>query len=144
LGQAIGRWGNFFNQELYGRPTDLPWAVTIDPLYRLPGYNQFSHFHPAFLYESLWNFLTFVLLLTLFRRYRHRLLQGDLLALYLVLYAVGRSLLETVRLDSRTVTIGAIDFGLPVATAVSLLLAILMIAWMAWRRRAIGQSARPA
>jgi phosphatidylglycerol---prolipoprotein diacylglyceryl transferase len=144
LGQAIGRWGNFFNQELYGRPTDLPWAVTIDPLYRLPGYNQFSHFHPAFLYESLWNFLTFVLLLTLFRRYRHRVLEGDLLALYLVLYAVGRSLLETVRLDSRTVTIGAIDFGLPVATAVSLLLAILMIAWMAWRRRAIGQSARPA
>jgi phosphatidylglycerol---prolipoprotein diacylglyceryl transferase len=135
LGQAIGRWGNFFNQELYGRPTDLPWAVIIEPLYRLPDYSQFSRFHPAFLYESLWNFLTFLLLFTLFRRYRHRLFQGDLLALYLILYAVGRSLLETVRLDSRTVNIGGVDLLLPVATAVSLLLAVLMLLWLAWRRR---------
>ncbi|MEZ4515473.1 MAG: prolipoprotein diacylglyceryl transferase [Chloroflexota bacterium] len=59
LGHAIGRWGNFFNQELYGRPTSVPWAITIDPVYRLPGYGSFSTFHPAFLYESIWNLLTF-------------------------------------------------------------------------------------
>jgi phosphatidylglycerol---prolipoprotein diacylglyceryl transferase len=139
LGQAVGRWGNFFNQELYGRPTDLPWAVAIEPLYRLPDYQQFSHFHPAFLYESLWNFLTFVLLLALFRRYRQRLLPGDLLASYLILYAVGRTLLETVRLDSRTLSIAAIDLGLPVATVVSLLLALVMILWLVWRHRRTGQ-----
>jgi phosphatidylglycerol---prolipoprotein diacylglyceryl transferase len=141
LGQAVGRWGNFFNQELYGRPTDLPWAVAIEPLYRLPGYQQFSHFHPAFLYESLWNFVTFVLLLLLFRRYRQRLRPGDLLASYLILYAVGRTLLETVRLDSRTLAIGAVDLGLPVATVVSLLLALGMIFWLVWRH---GRTAQPA
>jgi phosphatidylglycerol---prolipoprotein diacylglyceryl transferase len=135
LGQAVGRWGNFFNQELYGRPTNLPWAIHIEPRYRLPGYTDFTYFQPAFLYESLWNFFTFVLLLTLFRRYRNRLLHGELLALYLILYGVGRTLLETVRLDSRTVSLGSLDLGLPVATLVSLLLAVVMIFWVAWRRR---------
>ncbi|MFZ1397859.1 MAG: prolipoprotein diacylglyceryl transferase, partial [Candidatus Promineifilaceae bacterium] len=59
LGQAFGRWGNFMNQELYGRPTTVPWAIFIDPLNRLPNFAEFNTFHPAFLYESLWNFLTF-------------------------------------------------------------------------------------
>ncbi|MFM8321209.1 MAG: prolipoprotein diacylglyceryl transferase, partial [Chloroflexota bacterium] len=53
LGQAIGRWGNFVNQELYGRPTNLPWAIPIAPQHRLPGFEQYTHFHPLFLYESL-------------------------------------------------------------------------------------------
>jgi phosphatidylglycerol---prolipoprotein diacylglyceryl transferase len=143
LGQAVGRWGNFFNQELYGRPTELPWAIFIEPNYRLPGYRDFSHFHPAFLYESLWNFLAFVLLLTLFHRYRNRLLQGELLALYLILYAVGRTLLETVRLDSRTLSIGATNLGLPIATVVSLIVAILMIIWIVWRRRHLRRPTIP-
>ncbi|HUM68538.1 MAG TPA: prolipoprotein diacylglyceryl transferase, partial [Chloroflexota bacterium] len=68
LGQVFGRWGNFFNQELYGRPTTLPWAVTISQAHRLPGYEEFSRFHPAFLYESLWNLLAFLVLYTLAKR----------------------------------------------------------------------------
>ena len=133
LGQWVGRWGNFFNQELYGRPSNAPWAVTISPAYRLPAYADVSRFHPAFLYESLWNFLAFLVLYTLYRRHSSRLRDGDLTALYLILYAVGRILLEFVRLDSREMTL----FGLhlPVATTVSLGIIALMVAWRAWVRR---------
>ncbi|MGN6782582.1 MAG: prolipoprotein diacylglyceryl transferase, partial [Marmoricola sp.] len=55
LAQAIGRWGNYFNQELFGRPTTLPWALEIAPTHRPPGYEQYPTFHPTFLYESLWD-----------------------------------------------------------------------------------------
>ncbi len=134
LGQAVGRWGNFFNQELYGRPTNLPWAVTIDPLHRLPDYADFSTFHPAFLYESLWSLLTFGVLLWLYRRRGERLLPGELLALYLVAYAVGRSLLELVRLDSRAVPFLGLETGLAVATVVSLLVALVAIVAVVVRR----------
>lgn len=130
LGQAVGRWGNFFNQELYGRPTNLPWAVTIEPQYRLPAYADVARFHPAFLYESLWNFGAFLLLQWLYRR--QRLLPGELAGLYLILYAVGRVLLETVRLDSRTVAVGGLT--LPTATLVSLLLGLAVVGLLAWRR----------
>jgi len=124
LGQFVGRWGNFVNQELYGRPTDLPWAVHIDPAYRLPGYETFETFHPAFLYESIWNFLSFLVLLYVARRYHKKLQTGDLMALYLVQYAVGRILLELVRLDSRMVELGSLS--IPVATVVSLAVALPM------------------
>lgn len=138
LGQVFGRWGNFFNQELYGRPTNLPWAVTIDPAYRLPDYSQFSRFHPAFLYESLWSLFTFIVLLTLARRYSRKLLTGDLMALYLVFYAIGRSLLEMVRLDSRMVSLGGLQLNMAVATFVSILVALAMILWrFAVRRRKV-------
>ena len=141
LGQAIGRWGNFFNQELYGRPTNAPWAITIDPLYRLPDYAEFSTFHPAFLYESLWSLLTFFVLLWLARRRAERLLPGELLALYLVAYAIGRSLLELVRLDSRAVPFLGLETGLAVATVVSLIvaaLAVLAVVARRWRRRRLS------
>lgn len=133
LGQWLGRWGNFFNQELYGRPTDAPWAVSIDPIYRLPAYADVARFHPAFLYESLWNFLAFASLYFLYRRWGQRLRVGDLTALYLVFYAVGRILLEFVRLDSRTLSVGGV--ALPVATAVSLGIVLLMVLWRVWVRR---------
>ena len=125
LGQSIGRWGNFFNQELYGRPTDLPWAIHIDPIYRLPDYVGFERFHPAFLYESLWSLLTFLILLRLARRHTERLLPGELMAFYLIAYAVGRILLETVRLDSRAVPFFGLETGLAVATLVSLTIAFV-------------------
>jgi phosphatidylglycerol---prolipoprotein diacylglyceryl transferase len=134
LGQAIGRWGNFFNQELYGRPTELPWAVYIEPTYRLPDFAANSHFHPAFLYESLWSLLTFFLLYGLLRRYGDRLLSGELMALYLIAYAIGRTLLEQVRLDSRTLTLGPLQLEMAVATFVSLLVAVGMAGWIAYRR----------
>ncbi|MCA9969056.1 MAG: prolipoprotein diacylglyceryl transferase [Anaerolineales bacterium] len=135
LGQTFGRWGNYFNQELYGRPTSVPWAIAIEPRYRLPAYADFTTFHPAFLYESIWNFLTFLLLLTLWQRYRRRLLPGDLMAVYLMAYAIGRTLLETVRLDSATVQFGGLTLNLAVATLVSLLLAAAMAVWVVVRHR---------
>lgn len=133
LGQAIGRWGNFFNQELYGRPSELPWAITIDPVYRLDQFVDVSRYHPAFIYESLWSLMAFGILLFLARRRRHRLLTGDLMALYLVLYSVGRILLELIRLDSLTLSLGGVDLGIPVATLVSIIIAIPMAALLVWR-----------
>lgn len=97
LGQAIGRWGNYVNEELYGKPTDLPWGITItNPG---PQYPADTRFHPLFLYESLWNLLTFGVLLLLWLRYRDRLKKGDFVLLYLVLYGVARFLLEYLRID---------------------------------------------
>ena len=134
LGQAIGRWGNFFNQELYGRPTSLPWAVHIDSAYRLPGFESVARFHPAFLYEALWNLATFLLLYRLATRYASRVRPGELTAVYLIAYAIGRTLLEFVRLDSRTVQLGFVDIQIAIATLVSLIVAILMAGWMIHQR----------
>jgi phosphatidylglycerol:prolipoprotein diacylglycerol transferase len=130
LGQVFGRWGNFFNQELYGRPTTAFWAVHIEPIYRLPAYSEFERFHPAFLYESLWSLLTFVVLLALWRRRQDWLLRGDLTALYLIFYGMGRSLLELVRLDSRSVTLGSLELNIAIATLVSIVTAVAMIVWL--------------
>lgn len=138
IGQAFGRWGNFMNQELYGRPTSLPWAITIDPVNRLPAYADFGYFHPAFLYESLWNFLTFGLLMWLWRR-RKKLLAGEMTAVYLILYAIGRTLLEMVRLDSRVVSLGGVELPLAWATLVSLLVALSMVVVIVVRRRWNGR-----
>lgn len=99
LGQAIGRWGNFFNQELYGPPTNLPWAIFIDPIHRLPGYESYSHFHPMFLYESIWNLFNFFLLLFLATNFSEKLKKGDIFWIYLLVYPIGRFLLEFIRLD---------------------------------------------
>ena len=97
LAQAIGRWGNYFNQELYGRPTDLPWALEIDPEHRVPGYEAQATFHPTFLYESLWNFGLCGLLLWIDKRYRPA--GGRLLAMYVLGYGVGRFWVEGLRID---------------------------------------------
>ena len=108
LGQAIGRWGNYVNQELYGAPTNLPWKLYIDPQHRLPGYEQVAYYHPLFLYESLWNLFNMGLLLWVARRYEDRLRHGDVFLLYALVYAVGRFFLEYLRLDaSRIGTINA-------------------------------------
>ena len=99
LGQAIGRWGNFVNQELYGRPTDLPWGIYIKPQNRLPGFLEYTRFHPLFLYESLWNLANMALLLWLSRKYEESLKPGDIFLVYLVVYPIGRFFLEFLRLD---------------------------------------------
>lgn len=99
MGQAIGRWGNYINQELYGSPTNLPWKIYIAPQNRLPGYETIAYYHPLFLYESLWNLGNFFLLLWLGRRYADRLIAGDLFLIYLIVYPVGRFLLEFLRID---------------------------------------------
>ncbi len=103
LAQAIGRWGNFVNEELYGAPTNLPWALYIDPQYRLPQYKNVAYYHPLFLYESLWNLGNMALLLWVSKRYKDRLLPGDVFLVYAIVYPVGRFLLEFLRLDASMV-----------------------------------------
>jgi phosphatidylglycerol:prolipoprotein diacylglycerol transferase len=103
LGQAIGRWGNFFNSEAFGRPTNLPWKLYIPPAQRPAGYEAFSHFHPTFLYESLWNLGVFALLMGVFiwgLRHPQRLKTGTLFCLYWVGYSAGRFWIEGLRMDS--------------------------------------------
>ncbi len=96
LAQAIARWGNFFNQELYGPPTDLPWGIYIEPAYRYPDLANFDRYHPLFLYESLWNLLIFAFLIWIARR-GPKLLDGDLICLYGIGYSTGRFFLEMLR-----------------------------------------------
>lgn len=97
LAQAIGRWGNWFNQELYGKPTDLPWALKIDDP---QGYPPGTTFHPTFLYESLWNLGLVAVLLWIDRKLR--LGPGRLLAVYVMGYGVGRFWIEGLRIDPAT------------------------------------------
>jgi phosphatidylglycerol:prolipoprotein diacylglycerol transferase len=134
LGQFVGRWGNFFNQELYGRPTDLPWAVYIE--HPLPAYAEFQRFHPTFLYESLWNFLTFLVLFTIARRASDRLLKGELLGLYLIMYPIGRILMETIRLDSPNFFFNGQDSGINIAMALAGATIVLVAGALLARRRA--------
>ncbi|MEM6425089.1 MAG: prolipoprotein diacylglyceryl transferase [Cyanobacteria bacterium P01_D01_bin.128] len=106
LAQAIGRWGNFINQELYGPPTALPWGLRIDPEHRIAPYNNLSEyptdirFQPLFLYESLWNFLGFAVIFFLSRRFEAQLKPGDLMLMYLIWYPLGRFFIEFLRTDS--------------------------------------------
>ncbi len=100
LAQAIGRVGNYFNQELYGRPTDLPWGLEIDPSHYPQGlsFPAGTTFHPTFLYEALWNLAGIALLLYLDRRYR--LGYGRVFALYVMIYTTGRGWIEALRIDT--------------------------------------------
>ena len=103
LGQAIGRWGNFFNSEAFGSPTNLPWKLFIPLESRPSGYENFAYFHPTFLYESLWNLLIFSILISLFflnSNSQHRFKAGTLFLIYLVGYSLGRFWIEGLRMDS--------------------------------------------
>jgi phosphatidylglycerol:prolipoprotein diacylglycerol transferase len=106
LGQAIGRWGNFINQELYGPPTNLGWGLVIAPEYRIIPYNDLATyppetlFHPTFLYESLWCLLLFITLALIAHKYKDRLLEGDILLGYIVGYPLGRFFIEYFRPDA--------------------------------------------
>ncbi|MCZ7535515.1 MAG: prolipoprotein diacylglyceryl transferase [Acidimicrobiia bacterium] len=97
VAQAIGRWGNWFNQELFGRPTDLPWGLEIDPSHRPDGYLDRATFHPTFLYESLWCLLVFATIVMAERRFRLR--RGQPVALYIAMYTFGRFFFENMRID---------------------------------------------
>jgi phosphatidylglycerol:prolipoprotein diacylglycerol transferase len=131
LAQAIGRWGNFFNQELYGYPTDLPWGTYIEPAHRFLGYESFSHFHPLFLYESLWNLLGFAVLMFAGRKFNYRLRDGDIFFLYVIYYSVGRFVLEGLKIDVWTVA------GIPTArwiTGFAVLAVIAVIIFRHYKR----------
>ncbi|OGE76349.1 MAG: prolipoprotein diacylglyceryl transferase [Candidatus Doudnabacteria bacterium RIFCSPHIGHO2_02_FULL_48_21] len=101
LAQAIGRFGNFFNQEAFGYPTDLPWKLYISPAHRPKDYLTEKFYHPTFLYEALWNIAVFAIMLLLFRKRLPSMSgTGQLLGYYLVFYSIGRFLIESLRLDS--------------------------------------------
>lgn len=98
IAQAMGRWGNWFNQELFGRPTSLPWGLEIDPEHRPDGYADEATFHPTFLYESGWNLAVAALVIWADRRFR--LGFGRAFALYLMGYTAGRAWIEYLRIDA--------------------------------------------
>jgi prolipoprotein diacylglyceryl transferase len=104
LAQAIGRWGNWFNQELFGGPSDLPWAVEIDASHRPAEYAANETFHPTFLYESIWNLVVVGLVLAVERRFRIR--TGGLFAFYVAAYTVGRFFMEQLRVDEANELLG--------------------------------------
>jgi prolipoprotein diacylglyceryl transferase len=125
VAQAIGRLGNWFNQELFGRPTTLPWGLEIAPQYRPAGYDQFATFHPTFLYEMLWNLAAAVLLVWLDRRFR--LGHGKVFALYVLLYCGGRFWIEALRID----TVNEIG-GFRLNNYTALIGFIVALVWLIW------------
>ena len=137
--QAIGRLGNFFNQELYGAPTNLPWGVAIQCQYRTQGYpcppgsdpsaTLGQHFQPLFLYESLSGLLGALVLIWLARRYRERLLPGDLLLIFFAWYGSVRLVLESFKTDNW------LFFGVPTAQIVSVALIVPALVLLLWRHR---------
>lgn len=129
LAQAIGRWGNFVNQEVYGSPSNLPWAITIDPRHRLPEYMDQATYHPLFLYESIFNLANMGLLLWLNRKFSHKLKQGDVFLSYLITYPLFRFLLEFLRLDHSYVG------GVNANQTLMLIIAILSASLIIWRHR---------
>ena len=99
VAQGIGRWGNFINQELYGRPSNLPWAITIHPNNRRPRFELIEKYHPLFLYEFILNILAAIILMVIHRVCKRKLYKGDVFLLYLVFYPAIRFGLEFVRLE---------------------------------------------
>jgi prolipoprotein diacylglyceryl transferase len=136
LAQAFGRWGNYFNQELFGTPTTVPWALEVDPEHRPDRYLDAATFHPTFLYESLYNLAVVVILIRVGAT--RRLRPGSLALLYLVLYGAGRFLLELLRTDT-TYRL----FGLSRNAYVSLAVVVGASVWLVLRERR-GPPAEPA
>ena len=134
LAQAVGRWGNYFNQELFGRPSGLPWAIRIDPANRPPAFKNYESFHPTFLYESLWDVLVCLLLLFIARRFAARLKNGDVFLLYVSLYSLGRFFIEALRIDP-AFPIGTIRGNLFVASILALTFALILFLRHAGTRR---------
>lgn len=120
--QAIGRFGNWFNQELFGRPSDLPWALEIDARYRPLEYGQFETFHPTFLYEAIWSTIVALLLIRLTTRLSSN--PGRIFALYVALYSFGRLLIEQLRIDEANEIFG---FRLNTWTAVIAIVLALLV-----------------
>ncbi len=143
LGQAIGRWGNFFNSEAFGKPTDLPWKLYIAPRYRPLELLNFEYFHPTFLYESLWNLGVFIILLSLFfwgLKNRHRLKTGTIAAVYLIGYSLGRVWIEWLRTDS--LMLGPLKIA-QVVSLVAIALGLLILAWLYLLKRPLPDVVSP-
>ena len=135
LAQAIGRWANFVNQELYGGITTLPWGITIDSRHRVAPYTSTvdypvstTLFHPLFLYESLWSIIAFFVLLQIFQRYRSRLRPGDIFLLWALQYSVIRFLLEFLRAEPAFLPGTTINSS-QVATAIGFVIAAALLVY---------------
>lgn len=131
LGQALGRWGNYFNQELYGLPTDLPWGIPIDFENRLAAFSGFKYFHPTFLYESIGNLIIFLIIMLLHyktKNIKSNFFQNNKFTIitlsYLILYSLLRFSLEFVRIDPTP------SYGLKVPQIVSLGIVVVSIAYI--------------
>ncbi len=158
LGQAIGRWGNYFRQELYGLPTDLPWGIPIDAANRLPDYTQYEYFHPVFLYESVWLIVIFLVLLSVVRHQwrpsppslskegalvsppyeggaREGVSFGRIFFLYLILAGTGRFFIEFLRIDPMPLI-----FGIRLQQLVSIVIIIIGIAGLELQRHALSRN----
>lgn len=133
LGQAIGRWGNYFNQEAFGSPTTLPWGIQISvQRQREVAGQEFGpdvHFHPTFAYEMLWDLFNFVLLMWLGRQKRIKFVDGDIFWIYMVVYSIGRFAIESIRVDSARVE------GIAVPQVIALLSILLGWGMFLYRHR---------
>lgn len=128
VAQAVGRLGNWFNQELFGRPTDVPWALEIAPENRPDGFEQFATFHPTFLYELLWNLAAAALIVLVDRKVR--LTGGRAFALYVMLYTAGRFWIEQLRIDTANEVL-----GLRLNVWTSVVVFACALAYFLWSRR---------
>ncbi len=150
LGQAIGRWANFVNQELYGTVTELPWGILIDAQHRVSPYRSLvdypqatTRFHPLFLYESLWNLLAFIILLNVFLRNRKSLRYGDFFLIYLMQYSFIRFLLEFLRVEIAYIP----GTSLNSSQVTSAIMFFIALAIFIYRRRTVptaGEQQQPA
>jgi prolipoprotein diacylglyceryl transferase len=135
VAQAIGRIGNYFNQELFGKPTSLPWGLEIDPDHRPPGYEQYSTFHPTFLYEFVWDLTLAAVLVWLGRRFRIR--PPGIFALYVAGYSFFRMWMELLRIDEAHHI-----FGMRLNFWVALIVFLAGSAWFAWSQGWWGRRRR--
>ncbi len=133
LAQSIGRWGNYFNQELYGRPTTLPWGLEIDAVHIQDGYAVGTTFHPTFLYESLWSLGLVFVLLWIDKRWRPA--PGQLFVMYIIGYGIGRFWVESIRID-RADEFAGLRLNQWVALA-AVVIGGIVLAWM--RRHPIAE-----
>jgi len=134
LAQAIGRWGNYFNQELFGSPTNLPWGIPIQFVNHVPGYYEYRYFHPTFLYESIGNFVIFLILIGIFYLIRKNKqiidAEKNIIAVYLISYSILRFSLEFIKID-----ITPILFNLRFPQIISILTVIGTIAWLVLQKQ---------
>ena len=127
IGQAIGRWGNYFNQELYGKPTRLPWGMYIKPENRLIEVLEFEKFQPLFLYESIWSLAGFLGLWWLLNNKKLKVGKGGVLVTYLGWYGLGRFWIEFLRIEVWQI------YGVNVAQGISL--GLVVLTWWWWKRK---------
>lgn len=143
LGQAIGRWGNFFNSEAFGAPTNLPWKLFIPVGNRPPGYPGFEYFHPTFLYESLWDLVLFLVLLAILKQEwlgKLTLKVGTLFLIYMIGYSAGRVWIEGLRMDS--LMLGPLRVA-QVVSLVAIALGGLGLVWLYIRDRRLPDVVMP-